>query len=139
MLVVRLTSPTFWDILGLLNARASQPHVQYYPDRRREALFLRPFVSRAAVEGMRDGRGGFWRLGWQRSAWEGADRFARTPLVICGDYRLAAGGVEEAEELRTMLNWYGIPQPSARDRRARCRGRRPRIDRRGTGERQLVP
>ena len=134
MLVVQQTSSTFWDILGLLNGRATQPRVQYYPDRRRDASFLRPFVIQAATEGMYDRRGGFWRVGWQRRVWEEAGRIVRIPLVICGSYRLVVRRIEEAVALRTMLNWYGIPPPTGCDRRARRRGRRPRLERRGAGQ-----
>jgi hypothetical protein len=86
-------------------------------------------VQQAVVEGMPLDVPGPWRLGWQHHTWAVAD--ARTPQVVCGDYRLACDTPLEATETRAMLNWYGIPEPRSRDRRLGSRGRRPRADRRG--------
>jgi hypothetical protein len=54
------------------------------------------------------------------------------PLVTCGRYRLAVHTVAEAMQVQARLNWFCIPQPIAADRRGAQRGRRPRVDRRGS-------
>jgi hypothetical protein len=132
MVVLHSTRPAQRDILGLLNGRAAQPRVQYSPDRRRGAAFVRRYVVEAFSEGIHGGHQGSWRVGWQRRVWYGADIPEWAPLVICGRYRLAVHTVAEAMQVRAMLNWFRIPEPVATDRRGDQRGRRPRVDRRGT-------
>lgn len=117
------------QVLTLLNGRASQQRVQRYPDRRRQASFLRRYVQQAIAEGMPIAVAGPWRLGWQHHSWAVGD--APTPQVLCGEYRVACESRVEAMEIRAMLNWYHIPEPQSRDRRIGSRGRRPRADRRG--------
>lgn len=132
MVVLHSTRPAQRDILGLLNGRAAQPRVQYFPDRRRVAAFVRRYVVEAFSEGMHGGHPGPWRVGWQRRVWYGGgDTPEWAPLVICGRYRLAVHTVAEAMQVRAMLNWFCIPEPVAADRRGDQRGRRPRADRRG--------
>jgi hypothetical protein len=117
------------QLLSLLSGRAGHSRVQRYPDRRHRPAFLRRYVQQAIAQGMTGTPPGPWRLGWQRHSWAVGD--ARTPQVVCGEYRLACDTPAEAGEIRAMLNWYRIPEPHAPDRRVASRGRRPRFDRRG--------
>lgn len=132
MIVLNFTCPGQLEILALLNSRAAQPRVQYLPDRRCEAAFLRRYVVKAFSEGMRAGHEGPWRVSWQRRAWRGENTPEWAPLVVCGRYRLAVQPLSEAMQVRATLNWFSIPQPIAVDRRRDQRGRRPRLDRRGS-------
>jgi hypothetical protein len=131
MIVLKSTCPGQLEILALLNTRATQPRIQYSPDRRRGAAFLRRYVVEAFSEGMRSGHEGPWRVSWQRRTWRGENALEWAPLVVRGDYRLVVHTLAEAVQVRAMLNWFGIPQPVAVDRRGDQRGRRPRLDRRG--------
>jgi hypothetical protein len=133
MIVLNSTFPGQLEILALLNARATQPRVQYFPDRRCGAAFLRRYVVEAFTKGMHSGHEGPWRVTWQRHAWLGKKAPQWAPLVVRGSYRLAVNTVAEAAQVQAMLNWFGIPQPQplVADRRGDQRGRRPRLDRRG--------
>jgi len=130
MILFTATCPAQLDILTLLSGRAPQPRIQRFPDRRKGASFLRRYVVKAFSEGMRGDQEGPWRVAWQRRVWHaGSPEWA--PLVVCGRYRLAVETLGEAVQIRAMLNWFRIPEPTALDRRGHQRGRRPRLDRRG--------